>query len=97
MDKSRGIPEVLLLVPAQYLPLVINEISNVMQLVLPRVSIFMRFHYCPRHYTYLELFCQLSISVQITVPLRAEREELRILWHPIREMILGKDSEVDAF
>ena len=51
------IPEVLLLIPAQYLPLIINVIGNVMELVL------VRFHYCPWHYAYPELLCQLLISV----------------------------------
>lgn len=97
MDKSTGIPEVLFLVPAQYLPLVINKISNIMQLVLPRLSILTCFHYCPGHYTYLELFCQLLILVQIIVPLPAKGEELRIFGHPVCEMILGKDGELGAF
>ena len=68
-----------------------------MQLILPRFPILVRFHYRPWHYAYFELFCQLLISVQIVVPLPAEREELRVFGHPVGEMIFGENGEVGAF
>ena len=97
MNESTGIPEVLLLIPAQYLPLIINEISNIMQLVFTRLSLHMCFHDCPRHYAYSELFCQLLISVQIILPLLAKGRELRVFGHPIREMVFRENGEVCAF
>ena len=97
LNESTIIPEVLLLIPGQYLPLIINEVSNIMQLVLPRLSILMHFHNRPRHNAYLELFRQLLISVQVIVPLRTEGEEFGVFGHPIREMVFGQDGEVGAF
>ncbi len=94
---SAGVPEVLFLVPPQYLSRCINKVGNIVQLILPRFRILMRFHYRPRHYAYIELFCQLLIFVQILVPLPAEREELRVFGHPIGEMVFGENGEVGAF
>ena len=44
LNESTRIPEVLLLIPAQYLPLIIDKISNIMQLVFPRLCLHMCFH-----------------------------------------------------
>ena len=97
LSESMGIPEVLFLIPAQYLPLIINEIGDIEQLVLPRLFVLMRFHNRPRHYAYLEFLCQLLVPNQIILPLPAEGRELRIFGHPIREMIFGENGEVGAF
>ena len=91
--ESIGLPEVLFLIPAQNFSFIINEISDIVQLMLPGLSILNCFHYSPRHHAYFELFCQLLISVQIIVPLPAEGEELRVFGHPVREMIFGEDCE----
>ena len=91
-----GIPEVLFLIPAQYLPLIINEIGDIMQLVLPRLFLHMRFNNRPRHDAYLEFLCQLLVSKEIILPLLAEGRELRVLGHPIREMIFGENGELGA-
>lgn len=90
------IPKVLFLISAQYLPFVVNKISNIEQLILLSLSIPICFHYCTRHNTYSELLCQLLISVQIFVPLRTEEKELRVFGHPVCKMVFGKDSEVGA-
>ena len=82
------IPKVLFLIPAQYLPFVVNVIGDIMQLIP------MRFHYRPRHYAYPELFGQLLISVQVLVPLLADGEELRVFGHPIGEMVFRENSEL---
>lgn len=82
------------MIPAQNLSFIINEISDIVQLMLPSLFILKCFHYCPRYHTYFELFCQLLISVQIIVPLAAEGEELRVFGHPVREMVLGEDREL---
>lgn len=95
--KTKGIPEVLFLIPSQNLSLVINIISNVMQLILPRLCILMCFHYRPGHHAYFELFSQLLISAQIIVRVLAEGKESGVFGHPIREMIFGENSEVGAF
>ena len=92
--ESIGLPEVLFLVPAQNFPFVVNEISDIVQLMLPGLSILKCFHYRPRHHAYFELFCQLLISVQIIIPLPAEGEELGVFGHPIREVIFGEDREL---
>ena len=97
LNESAGIPEVLFLIPAKYLPLIINEISNIVELVLPRLLILECFHYRPRHNAYFELFCQLLISVQKIVPLRTEGKESRVFGHPVCEMIFGEDGEVGTF
>ena len=97
LNESTVIPEVLFLIPSQYFTLIINEISNVMQLILPGHFILMCFHYRARHYAYFELFCQLLISVQIIVPLLAKGKKLRVFGHPVCEMIFGENSEVGAF
>ena len=97
LNESTGLPEILFLIPAQDFSLIINEVSNIMQLMLAGLSIRMCFHYCPRCYAYPKLFCQLLISLQIIVPLPAEGEELSIFGHPVCEMIFGKNSEVGAF
>lgn len=97
LNESAGIPEVLFLIPAKYLPLIINEISNIVQLVLPRLLILKCFHYRPRHNAYFELFCQLLISVQKIVPLRTEGKESRVFRHPVCEMIFREDGEVGTF
>lgn len=94
IDGSISIPEVLFLITAQYLPLVINEIGNIVQL---SHFIFMYFHYCPRHKANFELFCQLLISLQINVPLLTKGNELRVFRQPIREMVFGKYGEVGTF
>ena len=72
LNESTRIPKVLFLIPSQYLPLIIDKISNIMQLVFPRLRLHMRFHYCPRHDAYSELFCQLLIFVQMVLPLLAK-------------------------
>ena len=87
-----GLPEVLFLISAQNFSFIINEISNIMQLIA--LSILICFHYRPRYQAYFELLCQLLIFVQIIVPLPAEAEELRIFGHPVREMILGEYREL---
>ena len=92
-----GIPKVLFLIPAQYLPLIINEIGNVKQLILPRLFFHMGFHNRPRYYAYFEFLCQLLVSNQIILPLLAEGRELRVLGHPIREVIFRENGEVGAF
>ena len=97
LSESMEIPEVLFLIPAQYLPLITNEIGNIKQLGLPRLFLDMRFHNRPRHYAYLEFLCQLLVSNQIIFPLPAEGRELRVFRHPIREMIFGENGEVGAF
>ena len=97
LSESMGIPEVLFLISAQYLPLIINEIGNIMQLVLPRLFLYMRFYNCPWHYAYSEFLRQLLVSKEIILPLLAEGRELMVLGHPIREMIFGENGELGAF
>ena len=92
-----GIPEVLFLIPAQYLALIIDEIGNVMQLVLPRLLLHMRFHNRARHYAYLEFLCQPLVSQHVIAPSLADGQELRVLGHPVREMVFGEDDEVGTF
>lgn len=67
-----------------------------MQLIFPRLLLPVRFHNRPRHDAYLELLCQLLISVQVVFPLLAEGHELRVLGHPVCEVVFGEDGEVSA-
>ena len=97
LSESMGIPEVLFLVPAKYLPLITNEIGNIMQLVPFRLLFHMRFHDSPWHYTKFEFLCQLLVSPQIMLPLLAKEGELRIFRHPVGEMIFGENGEVGTF
>ena len=97
LSESMGIPEVLFLIAAQYLPVITNEIGNIMQLVLPRLFLHMRFHNSPWHYTKVEFLCQLLVSLQIILPLLAQDRELRIFRYPIGEMIFRENGEVGAF
>ena len=96
-SERKGVPEVLFLIPAQYLPFITNEIGNIMQLILSRLFLHMRFHNSPWHYTNFEFLCQLLVSNQIILPLLAKERELRIFRHPIREMIFGENGELSAF
>ena len=93
-NESEELPKILFLVPPQDLTLVVNEVSNVMQLILPRLYILLCFYYRPRHNADIKLFGQLLIFVQIIVPLPAERDELRVFGHPICEMIFRKNCEL---
>lgn len=93
LDGGIGIPEVLFLIPPQYLPFIVNEVCHVMQLFLPRPFILMCFHYCPRHNAYFERFCQLLISVQIIIPLLTQRKEFRVFRHPVGEVVFGEHGE----
>lgn len=68
-----------------------------MQLVFPRLPILVCFHDRSGYNAYLELFCQLLISMQIVVPLLTQGKETRVFGHPVCEMILGENSEVSAF
>ena len=97
LNESTRIPEVLLSIPAQYLPLIIDKISNIMQLVFPRLCLHMCFHYCARHDAYPELFGQLLIFVQISLPLLAKGQELMVFGHPVCEMVFRENGEVCAF
>ena len=97
LSESMGIPEVLFLIPAQYLSRIINEIGDIKQLALHRQILHMRYHHHTQHNPYLEFLCQLLVPDQIILPLLAEGRELRVFGHPIREMIFGEDGEVGAF
>lgn len=68
-----------------------------MQLVLPRLPFLVRLHNRPRHDADLELLRQLPVSVQVILPLLAEGRELRVLGHPVREVVFGEDGELGAF
>ena len=96
-NESEELPKILFLVPPQNLTLVVNEISNIMQLILPRLCILLCFYYCPRHNAYIKLFGQLLIFVQIIVPLPAEGDEFRVFGHPICEMIFRENCELGPF
>ena len=67
-NKSEELPKILFLVSPQDLTLVVNEVSNIMQLILPRLCILLGFNYRPRHNADIKLFGQLLIFVQIIVP-----------------------------
>ena len=96
-NESQELPKILFLVSPQNLTLVVNEVSNIMQLILLRLCILLCFYYRPRHNANLKLFGQLLISVQIIVPLPAEGDELRLFGHPICEMILWENCKLGAF
>ena len=93
-NESEELPKILFLVSPQDLTLVVNEVSNIMQLILPRLCILLCFYYRPRHNADIKLAGQLLIFVQIIVPLPAETYELRVFGHPISEMIFWKNSEL---
>ena len=93
-NESEELPKILFLVSPQDLTLAVNEVSNVMQLLLPRLCILLCFYYRPRHNADTKLFGQLFVFVQIIVPLPAKRDELRVFGHPISEMIFRKNSEL---
>ena len=97
LKERREIPEVLLLIPSQYLPFVIDEVSNIVQLILPGLSILVSFHYRPGDYAYLKLFGQLLVPAQIIAPLLAEGGEPRIFGHPVCQMVFGQDGEMSVF
>ena len=93
-NESEELPKILFLVSPQNLTLVVNKVSNIMQLLLSRLCILLCFYYCPRHNADIKLFGQLLIFVQIIVPLPTERDELRVFGHPIGEMIFRENCEL---
>lgn len=91
-----GEPDILLLIPSQYISFVVNEIRYIMQLFLPRFFILISLHDCARYNTDLQLLGQLYIPVQIVLPSRADLSELRVFGHPICEMVFWKDGKMGA-
>ena len=91
-----SVPDILLLIPSQYFTLMVNEIRYIMQLLLTPFFMLICLHDCARHNTYRQLLGQLSIPVQIVLPLRADLSELRVIGCPICEVVFWKDGEMGA-
>ena len=96
-NESEELPKILFLIPPQDLTLVVNEVSNIMQLFLSRLCILLCFYYRPRHNADIKLFGQLLVFVQIIIPLPAEGGELRVFGYPICEMIFWENCELGPF
>lgn len=58
-----SIPYILLLITSQNLPIIANEIRNIMQLLLPNLLIHIRLHDRSRYYTNLVLPRQIPVFV----------------------------------
>ena len=93
---GREVPDILLLISSQYLSVRANEIRYIMQLLLCPFFMLIRLHDCARYNAYLQFSGQLSIFVQVFLPLRADFSEFRVFGRPICEMVLWKDSELGA-
>ena len=91
-----SVPDILLLIPSQYLPIRSNEIRYIMQLLLSPFFVLIRLHDCARYNAYLQLLGQLFILVQVFFPLRADFSELGVFGRPICEVIFWKDGELGA-
>ena len=91
-----SVPDILLLIPSQYLSVRSNEIRYIMQLLLLPFFVLIRLHDCARYNAYLQLLGQLFILVQVFFPLRADFSEFRVFGRPICEVIFRKDGELGA-
>ncbi len=91
-----SVPDILLLIPSQYLSVIADEIRYIMQLLLPPFFMLIRLHDCARDNTYLQLLGQLFIHVQIPLPLRADFSESGVFGRPICKVIFWKDGELGA-
>ena len=91
-----SVPDILLLIPSQYLSVRANEIGYIMQLLLPPFFMLIRLHDCARYNAYLQLLGQLFILVQVFFPLRADFSEFRVFGRPICEVVFWKNGELGA-
>ena len=91
-----SVPDILLLIPSQYLSVIANEIRYIMQLLLPAFFMLICLHDCARYNTYLQLLGQLFVHVQVFLPLRADFSEFRVFGRPICEVVFWKDGELGA-
>ena len=90
------IPEVLLLIPPQYLPIIPNKVRYINQPILLRLRILLSLHNSPGYDTYIMLLGQGPILVEIRLPLIADVAEARVVGYPVCEMVFGEDSELGA-
>ena len=95
-DVGVSVPDILLLIPSQYLSVIANEIRYIMQLLLVPFFMLICLHDCARYNTYLQLLGQLFIHVQVFLPLRADFPEFRVFGRPICEVVFWKDGELGA-
>ena len=91
-----GVPDILLLISSQYLSVIANEIRYVMQLLLSPFFMLICLHDCAGYNTYLQLFSQLFILVQVFLPLRADFSEFGVFGRPICEVVFWKDGQLGA-
>ena len=89
-------PDILLLIPSQYISVIVNEIRYIMQLFLPGLFILISLHDRARYNTELQRLGQRSISVQIVLPSRADLSEPRIFGRPICEVVFWKNGKLGA-
>ena len=93
---GRNVPDILLLIPSQYLSVRANKIRYIMQLLIRPFFMLIRLHNCARYNAYLQLLGQLFILVQVFFPLRADFSEFRVFGRPICKVIFWKDGELGA-
>ena len=88
--RTFGVPEVLLLVLTQYLPPIVDEISDIVEIVTMLLDDGAGYD------ADVEFLGESAVGVEVRLGLSAEVDEIWIVGEPVGEVVFRENGEVNA-